>query len=528
MQIPELAQGLTWHDLSYLAPELMLVAAAILITLMDLALPRRLSGAASGALSLFAILLSLGLVVWRMIDMNGAGDSADGTSPASSIVRLLGDSYRIDDFANLMKIVFLVSGALIALLAIGHVRRDAEVTDKGEYFTLLLPALTGAMIVASSGDLVTLFVGLELLSITTYVLVGIRKNVSKSTEASFKYIVVGSISSAMMLFGMSYLYGVTGSTNLGGIAQGMQQAVVDYRALLYVGFFFLIGGLAIKIAAAPFHAWAPDVYQGSSIPVAAFLAVVSKGAALAVLFRIVFSTALFHTTQFAGPAAGEIGDDVFLALQALAAAAMIAGTTAALRQRNMKRLLALSGVANAGYLMVPIAIGIADLHTANMGEFWYYLVAYLFMTIGAFAVLSVVGGSAGHYGLGAFAGLYYRAPWTAAAMIALVLSLAGLPVSGGFLGKLFILMGAASSGDYWLLAIMVATSVISYYFYFAIVRQMFMRAGDEAQPVRVPASAGIVIWLCACASLALGLLPAPLLDMVDRTFSLLSDLFVHG
>jgi NADH-quinone oxidoreductase subunit N len=523
---PTVLQGLTWQDAGYLAPEITLVAAAIFITLLELFLPRRSSGVLAGWLSLGSILLSLAFVLWRMLDMNPTGVSPEEAAQAGNAIRLLGDSYRVDDFANLMKIIFLIAGALIVLMSIGYVKRDSEINDKSEFFTLMLPALTGAMMMVSSGDLITMFVGMELLSISTYVLVGIRKNASVSAEASFKYVVIGGISSALILFGMSYLYGVTGSTNLGEIGRALQQAMTNYEALVYVGFFFLLGGFAIKIAAAPFHAWAPDVYQGAATPVTAFLAVISKGAALAALFRIFYNTALYYTSSLARDGNGALGDDLFLALKVLAAAAMIVGTTAALRQRNVKRLLALSGVANAGYLLVPIGIGLAGLHSSNMSEFVYYLLAYVFMNIGAFAILTVVARAAGHEEANGYAGLYYRAPWTAAAMIVLLLSLAGLPVSGGFFGKLFILLGAAQTKDYWLIAVMIVTSVISYYFYFSLVRQMFLRSGNEEAEVKIPLTAGLTIWICVAATLALGLAPSPVLDSVNHVFSLLGDMFV--
>ncbi|WP_313997001.1 NADH-quinone oxidoreductase subunit N [uncultured Paenibacillus sp.] len=520
--------GLTWNDAAYLLPEMTLVAVAIIITLLDLAVPSRYSRSFTGWLSLAGVVLSLFFVVLQMIAMN----PLDG-SPGTEVVRLLGDSYRVDDLGNILKIVLLTASALIILMGIQSVNRDDAIADKGEVYTLLLPAAAGALILSSTADLITLYVGLELLSISTYVLVGIRKRSVKSSEAAFKYVVLGGISSAFILFGMSYIYGVTGTTNFGGIAAALGSALTDYEALLYLGFFFVLGGFAIKIAAAPFHAWAPDVYQGAPAPITAFLAVVSKGAALAAMLRLFHSTVLFQTEMFTGGKAPDVSDavrnfgpDLFFAMKVLAAAAMIVGTTAALRQRNLKRLMALSGVANAGDLLVPIAVGMTPLQTSNIGEFMFYLIAYVFMNIGVFAVLSVVGRSAGHDELKGYAGLYYRAPWTAAAMIVLLLSLAGLPVSGGFFGKLFILLSAAGHEDYWLAGIMIVTSVISYYFYFSIIRQMFLRTGDAGEPIRMPVSAGLTLWICAAATLALGLFPSPVMEWIQYTVSLPADLFI--
>lgn len=508
---------LTWTDMLYLAPEFALAAMFLLLVVLDLLLPKHVSRLTIGWLTLAGLLVSLLLVVLRMLDMNQGGASSEA-------IRLLSNSYRIDDFSSLLKIVFLTGTSLIVLLALGSVRDEETITDKAEYFYLLLPALIGAMMMASSGNLVTLYIGLELLSLTSYVLVGMRRKSSLSAEAAFKYVVTGGISSAMVLFGMSYIYGITGSVDLGVIGEALPRALNDFKALAYVGFFFMIAGFGIKIAAAPFHAWAPDVYQGAPTPVSAFLAVIAKGAALAAIFRVMFSSALFAVS-------GEdayVSNDIFVALLVLAAAAMLVGTTAALRQKNVKRLLALSGVANAGYMLVPIGISITVVHSSNFSEFVYYLTAYLFMTIGAFAVLTVVSRSSGHEELKGFAGMYYRAPWTAAAMVIFVLSLAGLPVSGGFFGKLFILLGAASAKAYWLAAIMVASSVISYYFYFGIVRQMFMRSGNDDSEIRISCVTGLVIWLCAAATIALGVFPGPLMEWIDAVFSIKADLMIIG
>lgn len=514
-------QGLTWPDVAYLVPEITLILMAIVITLIDLALPRTTNRSFTGWLSLAGILGSMGFVVWQLLDMNPLA-GGEGTA----VVSLLGDSYRVDGFALIMKLVLLGASALIVLMSIQAVDQDDAITDKGETYTILLPALTGAMILCSTADLITMFVGLELLSISTYVLVGMRKRSVQSAEGAFKYVVVGGISTAFILFGMSYLYGATGSTNLGLIGSLLPQALINFEALIYIGFFFLIGGLAVKIAAAPFHAWAPDVYQGAAPPIAAFLAVISKAAALIALFRFIYNTAIFQTKLTPGHQVHAIGGDVLLALKVLAAAAMIVGTTAALRQRNTKRLLALSGVANAGYLLVPIAVGMTYLHTNTVGEFTYYLIAYALMNIGVFAVLSVVSRAAGHDELRGYAGLYYRAPWTAAAMILLLLSLAGLPITGGFFGKLFILLSAAQSGDYWLAAIMIATSVISYYFYFAIIRQMFMRVSETDASLRMPITAGLTLWICTVLTFALGVAPSWVMGWIERAVTLSADLFI--
>nr|WP_255655003.1 NADH-quinone oxidoreductase subunit N [Cohnella sp. REN36] len=498
-----------WTDTWYLAPEIALAAFTIVLAVLDLLLPKRVDRDAIGWLSLLGLAVAGVFVGWRMYDLY------DGGAPQS----LLGGSYRVDDFGNLLKLAFLAASFLIVLASLGTVRRS-EVPIKGEFYYLTLPAVLGAMVMASSGDLITLFVGLELLSITSYVLVAARKSSGLSSEAAFKYYVTGGTASAFILYGMSFLYGVTGSTSLAAIGKGIGPALTDYRAMVYVAFFLMIAGFAIKLALAPFHAWSPDVYQGAPTPITSFLAVVAKAAAFAMLYRIFVNTAMYATDQTLG---GAVRDDLFLALAVLAAAAMIVGTTGALRQHHAKRLLALSGVANAGVLLVPLALDLTNLHASLFSEFFYYLIAYLFMNVGAFAVLTAVSAERGDEEVAAFAGLYHRAPWTAGAMTVLLCSLAGLPVTGGFFGKLFILFGAVQTRAYWLAAILLATTVVAYYVYFTFIRQMYMRSGSTDQRLRIPVPAGIVIWASVLATLALGVLPKPIMEGLDRVFSIVSD-----
>ncbi|MBD2845873.1 NADH-quinone oxidoreductase subunit N [Paenibacillus sp. IB182496] len=508
--------GRLWaSDLGFLVPELTLLAAAVLLALLDLALPQRYSRQIIGWLALGGILAALGSVIWWLLELN---PSAAAARPP---VRLLGDSYRIDDYASVMKLILLGSGAMVLLLGLGSVRSDPQLPDKGEFYTLLLPALLGAMVTVSSGDLITLYVGLELLALTTYVLVGMRKQVSLGAEAGIKYVVIGGISSAVTLFGMSYLYGITGTTHLGQIGMQMAEAAARYEAFAYIGLLFVLGGLAVKLAAAPFHAWAPDVYQGAATPVTALLAVIAKAAVLAALGRIFYNAVVI-------PAGGlPVGEDMLLALQILAAAAMLIGTLAALQQRNMKRLLALSGVAHAGYLLVPLSVGVAGFQSNNLSELIYYLLAYALMTLGAFGVTSAVAEAAGHEEMSGFAGMYYRSPALALAMTVLLLSLAGLPISGGFFGKLFILFGAAQHHAYWLVAVMLGATVAAYFIYFSILRQMFLRQSDGGGPIRLPVPTAVVIWICVAGTLALGLVPGPVLEWIGSIVTLQGDLLLH-
>jgi len=516
----ESLQTLTWHDAWYLSPEITLTIAALALIILDLLLPRRLNRDIIGWLTIVGLAVAGLFVVLLMFDLKQAAE-ADLSEPLAGIQSLLGGSYRIDDFGALLKLVFLSATGFIVLASLGTIRKG-EMSVKGEMYYLLLPAALGGMVLASSADMVTLYVGLELLSITTYVLVGLRKRSGLSAEGAFKYLVSGGIGSALILYGMSFLYGVTGETNLFAIGDGLDMAIADYRALVYVAFFLLTAGLGVKLALAPFHAWAADVYQGAPTPVTSFLAVVSKGAVFAMLYRI-FMNSVFQVQ-------GDVllRKDLYLGLAVVAAAAMIVGTAGALRQRNVKRLLALSGVANAGILLIPLAMELTTLHASLFSEFIYYLLAYVAMNVGAFAVLTLVSRAGeseieGDGTLTSFAGLYHRAPWTAVGMTVLLCSLSGLPITGGFFGKLFILFGTVQTGAYWLAAILLVTTIVSYAVYFAFIRQMYMRGGTEQAAVSVPVPTGIAIWLCVAATLALGFLPGPIVEWIDGWFSISLD-----
>jgi NADH-quinone oxidoreductase subunit N len=499
---------LQWSDLGYLAPELTLVIAAVVLSLLDLLLPKQTSRTWLGWLSLVSIVVS-GLFVISYLN------------PAEP-KQLLNLSYRIDDFGNIIKLVLLTGAGFITFMSLGSIK-DEEIPHLGEFYYLLLPATLGGMIMASSGDLITLFVGLELLSITSYILVAMRKKDLRSNEGAFKYIVLGGISSAIILYGMSFLYGITGSTNISEINTIIGQNAATVLPYIYLSFFLLLAGFSFKIAAAPFHMWAPDVYQGAATPVTAFLAVVSKAAAFAVMFRILYG--VFAIGQLMET---PLHKDVLLSLMVVAALAMVLGNFIALRQTNLKRLLAYSGIANSGYLLVPIATQFSMVHFSNFSEFAFYLIAYLFMNIGVFAVLMILERSTGDEQISGLAGLYYRAPGTAVATVLLVLSLAGLPLSGGFFGKLYIMLGTLQTQNYWLAAVMIGTSVVSFYFYFGFIRQMFMRSDFESREIIVPLPLGITLWLCAGISVLLGIVPQLVLGWIEGIFSLTQDLFFLG
>lgn len=481
-----------WH---VMGPEIVLTLSGFAILLFDLFVPKETSRRWSPILGLLALAVTLLLVIRNF------GVVADqGPDQLSNML------YVLDDFGNVFKLIFLSGTFLALLMSVDFLKHNIQVKS-AEYTYLLLWAVVGAMVMSSAYDLITLFIGLELLSISSYILVAIRRDNAKSTESAMKYLVIGSIASALILYGMSFLYGVTGQTNIIFGAQTIAQMWMEMKPVLIFAFLLMLVGFGIKIALAPFHMWTPDVYEGASNPITAFLSVVSKAAGFALILRA-------FVWAFA-PQFNEIG--VYLVV--LAAVTMVVGNISALAQRNVKRLLAYSSVAQAGYLLVPLAVlgrGASD-HSIWLayGETAFYLFAYLFMTMGAFAILTVVSRETGNETIDAFRGLYHRAPFQAVAMSIFMLSMAGMPITAGFFGKFYIFVGAINTGYFWLAGLLFATSAVAFYYYFRILKAMFMKesAGQEKQPL--PWSLQIVVWVGLAGTLALGIFPNLFLNVLN-------------
>jgi NADH-quinone oxidoreductase subunit N len=504
---------------SLMTPEFIVLIVATVLTLLDLFLPKKFNRNHLGWIGLVGILLAL-VSVFGLI----------GRDPGS----ILYDTFRLDSFAKAFKILLLAGSALVFLLAIDYEPKEGRGEYRGEFFYLFMTALLGAMIMSSSGDLITLFVGLELLSISSYILAGLRKTNVKTNESAMKYVINGSISTAILLFGMSYVYGITGTTNLKAMA-GMLSTVTDPQHLYLLGlaFFMIFVGLSFKIAAAPFHMWAPDVYEGSPTPVTAFLSVVSKTAGFIIVIRIMLSI-------FAAVPTGDEGFPMLFALQDyigfLAGATMIIGNVVALRQRNIKRLFAYSSIAHAGYILVAFTA----MSYVMFDSIWFYLLAYLFMGMGAFAVIQLITAKEGSEDISHFAGLYQRSPVLAVTMAIFLLSLAGIPGTAGFIGKLNIFLGAlmVNPSHYVLASIMIATTVVSYVYYFGIMIQMFFRPAAglaraeaaaavqgeaPASKTGLPAGTTAVIIICAAATILFGILPQLAFDFLQSNFNQFMD-----
>ena len=439
--------------------------------------------------------------------------------------------FVIDGFALVLKALFLVALAVSTALSIRFL--DIEGEQRGEYYALMTFATVGMMCLASGNDLLSLYIALELMALSVYVLVGFTRRSRESNEASMKYFLLGSFSSAILLYGMSLLYGMTGSTNLGDIAHALpaltaipRAGAADVRYLLLISACLLAAGMFFKIAAAPFHMWAPDAYEGAPTPVTAFMSVGVKAASFALFARLFLDGIPGLRSLGDGAPGGLPGWGVLLAIAA--AITMTWGNVGALTQRNAKRLFAYSAVSHSGFLLLGLVAGNRTGYTGLV----IYLAVYVAMNLGAFGVLitlhrrGIVGDR-----LEDFAGLAQRAPGLAAAMTLFLLSLGGIPPTAGFVGKFYVFYGLIETGDPWLarLALLaVLNTVLSAYYYLQFVKGMFMGDPSEDAPAYATSpSLWAATGLAAVVTLGVGVYPQPVISMSERAIQGFSDAVVR-
>ncbi len=405
--------------------------------------------------------------------------------------------YVIDNFGSFFKILFIAAAILVMLSAKGYI--DKVGNRSAEFYAFMVLALLGMIIMACANELMTLYIGLELMTVSFYILTAYLLNDELSAEAGLKYLILGAISSAVLLFGMSLVYAVSGTTIISEIAANLR-----LEPVLITGIILLIAGFGFKISLIPFHMWAPDIYQGAPTPVTAFLAVASKAAGFAALFRVFVI----------GLPIAQFNWGFIMAL--LAALTIIAGNLIALKQTNIKRLLAYSSIAQAGYILV----GLIAFNSYGLKGVLFYALLYVFSNLGAFAVATSVELVYGNTEIEAFNGLGKRSPVMAAIMMVCLLSLAGIPPLAGFVGKFYLFAGAIQAGYLWLAFIGLIMSMVSVYYYLNVAKAMYIGEAEDDSPIKIGVSAQLALWVCLAGTILIGVYPAPLTKLVQSALSL--------
>lgn len=497
-------------DLQLIGPELILTVCACVVLVMEVILPYRQSKV-TAYFSLVGIALaavSLGVQWWLV------GDSL----PLTGFYGMV----RIDGFALLFKAIFLIAAALAIAISTRYL--DIEGEQHGEYYALVLFATVGMLFLACGYDLIVLYISLELMALTFYVLVAFTKREKRSNEAAMKYFLLGAFSSGILLYGMSLIYGIAGSTNLGEIGTSLGQIVAaqdsadaagglaTLRPLLLLGMITLAAGLFFKIAAVPFHMWAPDAYEGAPTSVTAFLSTGSKAASFALYARI-FMEALPAMRVDWAPLLGLV-----------AALTIMVGNWAAVTQDNSKRLLAYSSISNAGYLL----LGLVASNTYGYVGLLIYLLVYTLMNMGAFGIIislrrrGIIGDNVED-----MAGLAQKAPWMALMMAVFMLSLGGLPMTGGFIGKYFLFGGLLQRGQadgknwyYWLALWAIINTVVSFYYYIRFIKVMYLgdRIADD-KPLELSPALRTALVASLVGIIFIGIYPQPFISIAQRLLS---------
>lgn len=405
--------------------------------------------------------------------------------------KILDGMYVLDDFGLFFKQLFLVAAVLVSLSATLYVRKIGS--NYGEFFVMMVFATLGMIVLASAGDFITLYLALELMTISFYILTGYKKGDSKSAEAGIKYLILGAMSSGILLYGLSLVYGMTGTTIISEVALKLKDMAGMPPALL-VGLVFLIAGFGFKISAVPFQMWSPDVYEGAPTPVTAFLAVGSKAAAFAVLVRVFLTAFPVYAGQWK------------LLFAALAALTIVVGNLVAIPQTNIKRMLAYSSIAQAGYIMT----GVIAASAAGVKGVAFYAMLYVFATVGAFTVVMNFSANTGSDEIKDYAGLAQRSPLMAAVLTVCLLSMAGIPPLAGFAGKFYLFSSIVNQGYLWLVLVGLVMSMASVYYYLNVAKVMYMNDPVDDAPIVVPAGSKATLILAMAITVFLGVWPEPL------------------
>ncbi len=476
-------------DLFRVLPEIVLAVAGTLLMVLEPFLPEARKKAL-GWLALAALAVSL----WSV--------AVAHAFPGPAFRQML----VIDGFATFFRALVVVVGILTVFCSLNYIQRERP--DSGEYYALLLFSVLGQSLMAAANELIMIFIGLEISSIASYVLAGYLRDDKRNNESAIKYFLLGSFATAFLLYGVAWIYGVTGTTDLNGIRQVLaNRDIAPPMILVGAGAALMFVGFAFKVSAAPFQIWAPDVYQGAPAPVTAFLSAGPKAAAFAVLLRV-------YMTAF-----DPVGANWEPIVWAVALATMIVGNFAALLQTNIKRLLAYSSIAHAGYVMVAVAAH-SEIGTAAA---MFYLAAYAFMNVGAFAVVTHFARQGERYvNVDDLAGLASQQPATAALFSIFLLSLIGVPLTAGFFGKFYVFKAALDSGLLLLTVLGLLNSAVAAYYYLRILVVMYFHEPGEASQTLTPVTPDlqVALWGSALATIVLGVFPSLILDFAGKSAAL--------
>ncbi len=482
-----------------IAPEIALFGAAILIVIVRSVVrhdPRVRQASLWIGLAGVAVSGVFTGVQWGYVHSNGPYEAMAGL-------------VAVDGFAVFVMTVVLGATLLALLLSAGYLRR--ENLESPEYFALMLCSATGMMLMASANDLITIFLSLEILSIALYVLAAFDRKRLSSQEAGLKYFLLGSFSSAVFLYGIALVYGATGTTNLTGIAQFLAKTTLLHNGVLLVGFALLLVGLGFKVAAAPFHMWTPDVYQGAPTPVTAFMAAATKAAAFAAFLRVFVGAFQLYQVDWRP------------AVWGLAVLSLLVGSTAAIVQTDVKRMLAYQSIAHAGYVLIGVQVANAQGTSAAL----FYVLTYAVMTTGAFAIVMLLARKGDdRHDLSDYRGLATARPVLAGLLTLFLLAQAGVPFTGGFVAKLAVFSAAINVGQYWLALIGMLAAVIGAFVYLRIVLAMYAPPDDasafDGPRIVVDAGTGVALTIAATAIILLGVVPGIMLDFAHAATQLLA------
>jgi NADH-quinone oxidoreductase subunit N len=494
-------------NLACLKPELFMTILGFVLMALAVAVPRELRWSI-GIVAVVGLIVAAILVAAYFPAFPMGGPKMEPSVRAGAFTDAAGrPAFVADGFAMVFKLIFLIGGALCVLLAMRYL--DHEGIQAGEFYAIVVFAILGMMFLASGNDFATIYIGLETMALSSYILVGFNKFNRRSNEAALKYFLMGAFASGVLLYGISLVYGTTGTFNLTGIAQSIERGSPEPMALLQIGAILILVGMGFKIAAVPFHMWAPDAYEGAPTPITGFISTAAKAAAFAMLLRVFLQ-------GFYG-----LANDWMPLWVLLSVASMTIGNVAAVLQDNVKRMLAYSSIAHAGYMLMGlIAVGAAgeDYMTLRYGmtSVVLYLLVYTFANMGAFGLVTmlrrqdIIGDK-----IEDFRGLWRTNPLITAAMVIFLLSLAGIPATAGFVGKWW-LFGAAIKADYaWLAVIAVLNTAISLYYYIRVAVAMCIESAEGRERVPVPVGVGLAVGLAAFFTLLIGLYPQPFIKLAQ-------------